>query len=82
MFRLNLMAFILAFSGGLLYIYMFTPPPEVVVKFPTPWNAGRVVYREPNDHSSCYVIRATNESCPAEKGRIRPQPIYSPYGQE
>jgi hypothetical protein len=78
-FKLNLLAFIVAFSVGLFFIYMFTPPPEVVVKFPTPWNAGRVVYRDAQDHSACYVINATNEACPADRHMIKPQPSAATY---
>lgn len=77
--KLNLTAFVVAFSAGLLFIYLFTPPPEVVVKFPTPWNAGHVVYREPGSSDACYVVRATNETCPADKALIRPQPVFSAF---
>ena len=37
--------FFAAFAFGLLACYVLQPKPEVVVRFPSPYNAGKVVYR-------------------------------------
>lgn len=41
---LNAPAFIVALGVGLLVTYMTVPPPKIVIKFPTPYNAGKIVY--------------------------------------
>ena len=42
--RLNAPVFILSLGVGLMLTYMTVPPPTIVIKFPTPFNAGRIVY--------------------------------------
>lgn len=41
---LNAPAFIIALGIGLMVTYVTVPPPKVVIKFPTPFNAGKIVY--------------------------------------
>lgn len=65
--------FFAALTVGLLYVYVVTPRPEVVVKFPSPYNAGSVVYTDKNDQ--CFKYRADAVDCPANKALIRHQPI-------
>lgn len=71
--KLNPVAFVLAFAVGMLFIYMFSPKPEVVVKFPTPWNAGNIVYHHDNA-DTCFVYKASKAVCPADTSLIKPQP--------
>jgi hypothetical protein len=75
--KIKFLYFLLAFSFGLLLCYVMTPMPEVVLKFPTPFNAGRVVYRDKAD--TCYVYRADAVSCPMDKHRIKPQPVQEDF---
>lgn len=71
---INPFYFIIALGVGLFIIYAFTPAPEVVVKFPNPFNAGKVVYKDSSD--ACYVYKAEKAECPADKTLIKPQPLY------
>jgi hypothetical protein len=41
-----LVGFIIAFSVGIAACYLIAPAPKVVVKFPSPTNAGKVVYQD------------------------------------
>ena len=68
--RLRPLYFFTAFAIGLLFCYLVTPPPTVVVKFPSPHNAGRVIYKD--DADSCFKFNAARVACKA--GAI-PQPI-------
>ena len=70
--KLNFVYFFSAFAIGLFFCYMLTPPPEVVIKFPSPYNAGNVLYRDKSN--SCYVYKADAVECPLDKSRIRQQP--------
>ena len=65
--------FFLAFGIGLLMCYVLTPAPEVVIKFPSPYNAGQVMYRD--KAKTCFTYDATEVTCPRDKATIKPQPI-------
>jgi hypothetical protein len=65
--------FFAAFAFGLLVCYVIQPQPEVVVRFPSPFNAGQVVYRDKADN--CFTYESTEVSCPADGAGVRPQPI-------
>lgn len=65
--------FFLSFAIGLLIVYVMTPPPQVVMKFPSPFNAGSIKYRDKSD--TCFVYKADKASCPRDQTLIREQPI-------
>lgn len=67
------LSFFLSFGIGLLIVYMYAPRPEVVVKFPSPFNAGTIKYKDKNDN--CYVIKSEGATCPSDKSLIKPQPL-------
>lgn len=72
-FCLHWPSFIIAFAIGLFYVYITIPPKKVIVKFPTPYNAGHVIYRDKAD--SCFKFRAEEVSCPTNKREISRQPL-------
>ena len=63
----------IAFALGLLYCYVTKPKPELVVKFPSPQNAGKVVYH--SDDDTCFKYEASKVECPRDKNLIKPQPV-------
>ena len=65
--------FLVAFGLGLLYCYISKPKPQVVLKFPSPTNVGKVTYK--SGDGSCYKFKANKESCPLDKDLIKPQPL-------
>jgi hypothetical protein len=65
--------FFLAFAIGLLLCYVTNPKPEVIVKFPSPYNAGQIIYKDKSD--SCYKYNASKVSCPTDKSLIKAQPL-------
>lgn len=77
--KLNMTAFIVAFAVGVLAAYLLAPAPDVVVKFPTPWNAGKVIYSDKSDN--CYAFKADAYACPADKSLIKPQPILEDFAK-
>ena len=74
---INPLVFFLAFAAGLLICYLYQPPPTVVVKFPSPYNAGQIIYRDNSDQ--CYKYTADKVSCPLDKNIIKPQPIQEDF---
>lgn len=65
--------FIIAFAVGMLYVYLTTPRPEIVEKFPSPFNAGTIKYKE-EDNNRCFVFNAKKTECPLDKTLIKQQP--------
>lgn len=65
--------FFAAFAAGLLACYLMAPKRDVVVKFPSPYNAGSVVYKD-RAHT-CYTYEASRVACPRDASLVRPQPI-------
>ena len=75
--KINPFYFIISFAIGLFFVYAITPPPEVIVKFPSPFNAGSITYKDKAD--TCYVYKADKVACPMDKKLIKPQPLFEDY---
>lgn len=77
--RLNVTALLASFAIGILFTYLVTPPPKVVVKFPSPYNAGKVLYRDTSD--TCFMFKSEEVECSnnnntgAHERSILPQPL-------
>jgi hypothetical protein len=71
--QINWYAFIIAFVVGMIYIYLREPDVKVFTKFPSPVNAGKVVYV---DHANnCYTYIAREMTCPADENLIEAYPV-------
>lgn len=77
MLKINYLVFMVAFGVGIFFCYISTPPPQVVVKFPSPYNAGKVLYKDKSD--TCYRYSAEDVACPLDRALIKPQPIMEDY---
>lgn len=60
-FRFNFIAFFVAFAIGIFYVYISTPKPKIIIKYPTPYNANKIVYR--NDNDICYKYQVEEVKC-------------------
>lgn len=67
------LVFLIALCVGLFYTYISTPPPKVVIKYPTPFNAGKITYVD--DAGVCYKYAVKNADCPKNKDKIKKIPI-------
>ena len=65
--------FIVSFIIGLIYIHLTQAPPRIVIKYPTPHNAGKITYVD--DAGVCYKYKMEKASCPANKKNINTVPI-------
>ena len=65
--------FMISLGVGLLYVYLTTRMPDVVIKYPTPENAGKIVYKDTND--VCYKYRAEKTTCPADITQVKQIPL-------
>ena len=80
LFKIHLYYFVAAFAFGMLIVYLSTPPPEVIIKFPSPYNVGNVIYTDKAD--TCYKYTAKDVACPIDKNLIKPQPIQEDFRQK
>jgi hypothetical protein len=54
--------FIVAFAIGVFVSYILTPKPTIIIKYPTPQNAGKITYVD--DAGVCYRYKAVEINCP------------------
>lgn len=64
---------ILGFAVGLFLAYFIRPETQRIIKFPTPENAGNIVYKD--SAGVCYVYRSKNVECPRDTTQIRQIPL-------
>lgn len=64
---LSLKYFFISFCIGMFMVYILTPLPEIIIRYPTPHNAGKIIYKDSAD--MCYVYDSREVTCP-QKGII------------
>jgi hypothetical protein len=60
-FKFNILAFVIAFALGIFYVYFSSPAQNIVVKYPTPYNSNKIVYKGLNDE--CYKFKTKEVKC-------------------
>lgn len=77
--RIRIDIFLISFCIGIGFVYIFSPAPQMVLKFPSPQNAGHIKYTNENDQS-CYKYKSEKVSCDATPDTIViDQPVYENY---
>lgn len=61
---LSLKHFFVAFFIGMFMVYITVPLPEIIIRYPTPHNAGSIIYKDNAD--MCYVYKEQEINCPKE----------------
>jgi hypothetical protein len=75
--KIHSLYFFISLAVGLLLCYIYNPKPDMVVKFPSPFNAGNIIYKDKGD--ACYKFNASKVSCPRDKSLIKQQPIHEDF---
>jgi hypothetical protein len=65
--------FIIAFSIGIVFVYLFTGRPEVIIKYPTPENSNELVFKD--DVHNCYKFHTQEVPCPKNPLAVNVIPI-------
>lgn len=65
--------FLVSLCVGLLYTYLSAPVPQVVIKYPTPYNAGKITYVD--DAGVCYRYKVEAKQCPSNIKNIKKVPL-------
>ena len=60
-FKFNIIAFIIAFLLGLMYVYLAAPKVKNIIKYPTPFNSNKIIYKSYSD--MCYKYNAEEVKC-------------------
>lgn len=70
--------FVLALSIGLFFIYITNDNvPDVIILYPTPDNAGKIVYKDSGN--VCYKYKSEEVKCPSNSTKVKQMPIqYTP----
>ncbi len=66
---INVTAFFIALGVGLFLTYIFSKPKKIIIKWPTPENAGKLIYKD--NAENCYKYKANEIPCPDDKNLIK-----------
>jgi|TARA_B110001450_G_scaffold57193_1_gene53811 hypothetical protein len=69
----NPIVFMISLCVGIFFVYVITPPPKVIVKYPTPENSGRIIYKD--EAHNCFKINSTEVKCPKNKTNVKSIPV-------
>ena len=56
MIKFNTLFFLIGFAIGILYVYVSNPEKNIIVKHPTPQNAGKIVYKDKVNNCYKYIF--------------------------
>ena len=62
-------AFFISLALGFLFFYVIAPQKRIVIKYPNPENAGKVVYKDSSEN--CFKFKAEEVTCPTNKSDIK-----------
>ena len=65
--------FLVSLFLGILISYIFRKEPRIIIKHPTPENAGKITYVD--DAGICYRYKAKEIDCPSDKSNIKQIPL-------
>lgn len=68
-------AFFSALFVGLLICYITAPKMQLVYKYPTPDNAGKIIYKDDSD--VCYKYKLKNVECPKNEEDIEKTIVHN-----
>ena len=71
--KINWNAFIISLSIGIFFCYITVQKPEIVIKYPTPENAGSVIYVDESDN--CYKYSVKEVNCPDDMKSVIDNPL-------
>ncbi len=71
--HIKLFPLLLGLVIGVVAILMIKPEKEVVYKYPTPQNAGKIVYKDKN--GVCYKYSSKEVNCDSNESRLKDFPL-------
>ncbi len=71
--HIRLIPLVLGIIAGVIAVLFVKPQQIVVYKYPTPENAGKVIYKDKNN--VCYRFSATEQNCDKNESRLKDFPL-------
>lgn len=71
--RFDTLFFLIGFALGIFWVYITDPPKKILIKHPTPQNAGKIVYKD--KVSNCYKFKSEEITCPNDPEQILEHPV-------
>jgi hypothetical protein len=65
--------FLLGIVVGVISVYYVTPAMSTVIKYPTPQDADKLIYKDKN--GVCYQYTTKEVNCDANEARLRSFPL-------
>ena len=75
--KIDPIIFLISFTVGLFMCYITNPKPNIVIKYPNPDNAGKIIYKD--DAETCYKYSSNEIKCPEDISKIIDNPIQQNY---
>jgi hypothetical protein len=72
-FEFHFPLFLIAFSLGFLYVYAIGPERKAIIKYPTPFNSGKLIYKD--SANNCFIYESKKVVCPEDSKKITQQPV-------
>jgi len=63
-FQFNIFYFFIAFIVGIFYVYLDSPKPRIIIKYPTPYNTDKLTYKGLSE--DCYKFHVKEVKCTNE----------------
>ena len=70
---INPFIFFISLYIGFFIVYITTPLPDIIVKYPTPENIDYTIYKKLD--KGCYKYNAKEVKCPINKNKLSVIPI-------
>ena len=70
---IDLKWFLISLAVGLFLVYCTSPTPDVIIKYPTPENADKLIFKD--DVDNCYKFKVDEIKCPTDETTINEIPI-------
>ena len=67
--------FLVSLALGLLFVYLSTPNPTVIVVYPTPETVDKLAYED--KAGNCYKFEAQEVACPSDASKIKRIPVQA-----
>ena len=71
--KIDPLFFFISLCVGLFLCYITAPTPDIIIKYPTPENSDKLVFRDKADN--CYKFVSNEVECPKDISEISDIPI-------
>jgi hypothetical protein len=71
--HIRLIPLVIGLVIGIIAFLFVKPNQNIIFKYPTPQNSGKIVYKDKND--VCYVYKAQQVDCDKNESKLKDYPL-------